>query len=119
MGEPSVFRVTEYLPMKYHIYLLIDSSGNGYIFSLNKEPEHVCPCCMLPEHRWDIASVIRGLRSRIKIIHWLSPYRREDGKGYGDDANLYDELASCGVNFVTILVNEFPLEVNDLIAGMR
>ena len=121
MSKLIVKFVTVYPGMHYAIYLLVNpATGYGYIFSCWRgDLNHVCPCCLLAEHRRDIAVAINGLLPLVKRVYWLSPYRHASGKGFGEDASEFEEFMCCPVMFVTVLEDEFPFEIMDATAALK
>ncbi len=126
MVKPTVKLLTEYRGMHYSIYLATDSSeGRAYIFSFWKGAlNHICPCCLLPEHRWDISKQIaiaaNALVPTVTLtVYWLSPHRHANGKGFGEDVYKFNDFTCCRANFVSILEDELPLKIKEAIADLK
>lgn len=125
MSKPNVKFLTEYYGMHYSVYMATDlSSRCAYVFSCWKgELGHICPCCLLPVHRRDIASVIaveaNGLIPNVLTVYWLSPYRHQNGLGFGEDIRGFNEFDCCPANFISILKDELPLKIKKIIPSLK
>ncbi len=112
----QVVSATTYREMRYHIYVAVDSDGDAYVVSyFCGEFFTVCPCCMLHQHREEIAEVIFRLQlfGEIRSIKWASPYITDpDGPtAYGEIVGCFEEFGNRSIICEPILVGDIPAHV--------